>query len=203
MKKYCYIGIILAVVTFSSCIKQLEKKFTGTTVAEIDATVLNSVAAGVTFPILTRIPPAGRPVSTTVDSTLRRWSGTVKIRINLVGPQSGQEQTVGYTIFNSPITSVAFPATLTATQAPPTGQTPAQPAATLAVTDAVAGTHFAPLSGKAVFPANSSFAFIDLNVLNNGAAAGQARFLGIRLDSSGTVMPSVNYRSLGLVIDQR
>jgi hypothetical protein len=52
-------------------------------------------------------------------------------------------------------------------------------------------------------PANSSFGYLDIQILNAGASAGQAKFLGIQLDSTGTLMPSVNYRSLGLVIDQR
>ena len=187
----------------TSCIKQLEKTYSGQTVAELDATVLNSVASGVTYPILTRIPPSARPVSNSVDSTLRRFNGTIRIRVNLVGAQSKQDETIGYTIFASPITSIAFGATLTSAQAPPTGQTPSQPAATLAVSTAVAGTHYAPLSGKATFPAGSSFAFIEVNVLNNGPAAGQGRFVGIKLDSTGTILPSINYRELGFVIDQR
>ena len=203
MKRNNYIVLLIAIFLFSSCIKQIEKKFAGTAVAEIDAAVLNSVAATVTYPILTRIPAAGRPVSTTTDSTLRRFNGLVKIRINFVGALSDKEQTVGYRLFDSPISSIFFPATLTASQAPPTGQTPAQASGTVAISNAVAGTHYTALSGKAIIPAGSSFGFIDLPIINNGAAAGQARFLGITLDSTGTVLPSLNYRSVGLVIDQR
>ncbi len=203
MKKHLFGGLGIIAIMLASCIKQIDKTFTGNTVAEVDAAVLNSVASGVSYPILTRIPPAGRPVSTTVDSTLRRFSGTVKVRINLVGPQSDQEQTIGYTIFNSPITTISFPATLTATQAPPTGQTPALPSATLSVSSAVAATHYTTLNGKAVIPPKSSFGYIDINVINNGPVAAQGRFIGITLDSTGTVLPSVNYRNLGLVIDQR
>jgi hypothetical protein len=203
MKRTFNIIVAFATLLLSSCIKQIEKTFTGAPVAEIDAAVLNSVASGVSYPILNRIPAGGRPVVTTVDSTLRRWAGTVRVRVNLVGPQSKQERTVGYRIFESPVTTFAFPATLTASQAPPSGQTPAQPSATLNISNAVAGTHYTALSGIATVPADSSFAYINVNVLNNGSAAGQGRFLGITLDSSGTILPSLNYRSLGLVIDQR
>lgn len=192
---------IIAVIAIASCfaatgcIKQLEKTYTGDTVVEIDATVLNATATGVTYPILTRKPRQGFQVATS-DSTLRRLSGTVSFRVNLVGPQSSKEETIGYKIFSSPITSVSFPATAS-------GQTPSQAAGTLAVSDAVAGIHYAPLSGKITIPANSSYGFIDVQILSPAATAGQARFLGIKLDSSGSVMPSPNYLQLGMLIDQR
>lgn len=187
-----------------SCIKQIDKRYTGNSVVEFDATTLNSVAAGVSYPILTRIPFGGRPIVAAADSTLRRWSGTVRIRINLVGPQSDEDQTVGYKVFGgSPVATIAYGATLTAAQAPPTGQTPSQPAATLTVTDAIAGTHYTALSGMVTIPANSSYGYIDVAVRNNGAAAGQAKFLGLQLDSSGTLKPNPNYNKIGITIDQR
>lgn len=163
---------------------------------EIDATPLNSAAVGVNYPILTRVVPQGRPVAT-VDSTLRRYTGTVKVRVNLVGPQSDKEETIGYRVeTTSPVPTIAFPATIS-------GQTPSAAAATLTVASAVAGTHYAPLSGKVTIPAKSSFGYIDVQILNAGPSAGQARYLSIRLDSTGSLLPSVNYRQLGLAIDQR
>ena len=195
MKKNIFYLSCIALL-FSSCIKQLEKTYTGKAVAEIDATPLNSNAVGVNFPILTRVISEGRPVSTTVDSTLRRFAKTVKVRVNLVGPQSDKEETVGYKVVGSPITSISFPATIS-------GQTPSRAAGTLNVSDAIAGTHYTALSGRVTIPAKSSFGYIDIQVLEGSAIAGQARYIGIRLDSSGTIMPSVNYAQLGLVIDQR
>ena len=196
MKKslICLFG---AAVLLSSCIKQIEKEFAGKTVVEIDASPLNSNAVGVSFPISTRVLPQDRPIATAVDSTLRRFQTTpVRVRLNLVGPQSAKEETVGYKVFSSPITTISFPATIS-------GQSPTRAAGTLNVSDAVAGTHYTALSGKVTIPANSSFGFIDIQVLNAGAAAGQGRFIGIRLDSSGSLMPSVNYMQIGMVIDQR
>lgn len=181
---------------FGSCIKQVEKKFTGDPVVEIDATPLNSVAAGVNYPVLVRIPVGGRP-TTTADSTLRRWAGTVRIRVNLVGPHMSTDQTVGYKVFTgSPVPTIAFPATIG-------GQTPSASGATLTVVDAVAGTHYNALPGTVTIPANSSFGYIDVVVRNNGATAGQARFIGIQLDSSGTLKPNPNYNKIGIAIDQR
>jgi hypothetical protein len=202
MKKiFLYISLP---IVLGSCIKQLDKKFTGAPVVEIDATPLNSVATGVTYPVITRIPTDAKPIVNSRDSSLRRWNGTVKIRVNLVGPQMAQDQTVGYKIFTtSPVATIAYAATLTAAQAPPTGQTPSAAAATLNVLPAIEGTHFEALSGKVTIPANSSFGYINVVIRNNGATAGQARFLGIQLDSTGTLLPNPNYNKLGLTIDQR
>jgi hypothetical protein len=185
----------LFILSLSSCIKQLDKTFTGQSVAEIDAAVLNSSTAPAIYPIVTRVLPEGKPISTTLDSTLRRLSRNVRVRINLVGPQSSKDETVGYTTFTSPITSIAFPATIT-------GQTPSRAAATLNVSDAVAGTHYTALSGKVTIPAGTSFGYIDISILA-ATAATQARFIGIRLDNTGSIPPSENYKELGLVIDQR
>ncbi len=202
MNKVFSFFIIISLFALSSCIKNEEKLYTNQ-LAEFDATSWNANAAGVTYPILTRIPAFNRAASTSLDSTLRRFSGTIRVRVNLLGPTSKQEQTVGYSTFASPITTVSFPATLTAAQAPPAGQTPAQPAAPLAVTDAIAGTHYATLNGMVTIPADSSFGYINIQILNSGATAGQARFLGLQLNETGSVKPSVNYSQVGLVIDQR
>ncbi len=196
MKQLKYITVFGMLFFFASCIKQIDKTINGPVVAEIDATPLNSSNATAGYPVLTRIPAFARPVST-ADSTLRRLNGIVKIRINLVGPQSGTDQTVGYKIMPAtPLTTIAFPATAS-------GQTPAAAAATLSVSNATVGTHFTALSGLCTIPANSSFGTIDVSVLNSVASAGQARFLGIQLDSTGTIKPNPNYNRLGLILDQR
>jgi hypothetical protein len=186
----------------ASCIKQLDKKFSGTPVAEIDATPLHSPATGVTYPVMTRVPGLARPVITTgatADSTLRRFSGTVRIRVNLVGPQSNEDETVGYKVFTGPPSpTIAFPATVATN-----GQFPTAPAATLSLLDAVPGTHYNQLPGIVTIPANSSFGFIDVVIRNNGPTAGQARFIGIQLDSTGTLLPNPNYNKIALAIDQR
>jgi hypothetical protein len=197
MKKNIYVlAGLISILSLSSCIKQIDKTFQGNTVVEIDPTVLNSANATAGYPVLTRIPADGIPLRT-ADSTLRRLNGIVRIRLNLVGPQSDQPQTIGYKVMTaSPITSVAFPATAT-------GQTPSMASGTLTVTNAVAGTHYTALSGTCTIAAKSSYGFIEVPIINGGATAGQARFLGIQLDSSGTLKPNPNYNKIGLAIDQR
>ncbi len=195
MKKIIqFLVIIVTAFSLASCIKN-DPVILNNTVAEFDATAVNSNAAGLTYPIIGRIPGYGRAANT-LDSTLRRYAQTVKIRVNLVGPQSGTAETVGYEVFSTPVTTFTMPATIT-------GQTPSAAGGSLTVTDAVAGTNFTALSGMVTIPPNSSFGFLDLPILNPGPTAGSGRFIGLRLNDKGTIKASFNYRDLGLVIDQR
>lgn len=195
MKSKLLIILFAVVGILPACIKNDPVLFTGTQ-AELDPAAYNANAAGLTYPILTRKPVAGRAASTTADSTIRRYAQTLQIRVNLIGAQTNQDRTVGYEVFGSPITSVAMPATIT-------GQSPPAGAANLAVSDAVAGTHYVALSGTVTIPANSSFGIINVQILNPGPTAGTARFIGIRLNDSGNIKPATNYGQVGLVIDQR
>lgn len=187
------VGLLLF---FTGCIKNDPVLVTGRQV-EIDATSWNSNFAGLTYPVIGRIPGYGR-VANTTDSTLRRFPQTIRIRVNLIGAQlSSTTETLGYEVATTtPITTFSMPATIAA-------QTPAAAAAILALSNAVAGTHYAALSGKITFPANSSFGFIDITILNPGPTAGEGRYLGLKLNSTGSLKPAVNYSELGLVIDQR
>ncbi len=186
---------ILTLISITGCIKNDPVLVEGRQV-EFDATSWNSNAAGLTYPIMVRIPGYGR-VANTTDSTLRRYPQTVRIRVNLIGAQLTSPETVGYEVTTtSPIASIAMPATIS-------GQTPSAAGATLIVSNAFAGTHYTTLSGKVTFPINSSFAFLDIPILNAGAIAGEGRYIGLKLNNTGSLKPAVNYSELGLVIDQR
>jgi len=209
MKKLVSYILVFGFLSFlgSGCIKNPDTLFTGS-LAELDAATWNANSVGVTYPIMNRTPAFGRALTTACpDSTLRRFSGTIRIRVNMVGPQSSKEETVGFKIFTSPITTTTAPASLLNTSAAGTAcrQEPAIAASTVTVTDAVAGTHYNITSGanKVTIPPNSSFGFIEITILNNGATAGSSRFLGIELDDTGTVKANPNYNKIGLLIDQR
>ena len=205
MKRIYFILIIIGAISFNGCIKNDPVIFKGT-VVELDAAIWNANGAGLTYPILTRVPAANRALTNACpDSTLRRYPQTIKVRINLVGAQSTKDIPVTYEVFGSPITTVAFPATIAANAGLgcPTAQTPSAAAATLTVSDAVAGTHYAALSGTVTIPPNSSFGYIDIQILNPGPTAGTARFIGIRLKDNENVKVSANYKEAGFVIDQR
>ena len=226
MKKIqLYVLFLFVLIGSINCIKNKLQTWTGV-VTEIDAASWNANGPGVTYPFIVRIPVAGRAAATSCpDSTLRRYSGSFQIRINLVSAHSSKDETVGYEIFTKPVDSVAFPQTLgyscaipvptsTCRQIPmmdgsPSGTFPAPPNscvlnnARLAVFDAVAGTHYSALSGTVTIPKDSSFGYINIQILNPGISRNEARFLGIRLNSSGSIKPSQNYKEIGLFIDQR
>ena len=66
---------------------------------------------------------------------------------------------------------------------------------------AAAGTHFTTLSGTTTIPANSSFGFITVSVLNPGATTG-TKDLVLQLTNNESVTANVNYAKVGLRIAQ-
>jgi hypothetical protein len=67
---------------------------------------------------------------------------------------------------------------------------------------AVAGTHFTALSGMGSIPANSSFGFITINVLNPGVSSSTPAVLVLELTSNANFGVSANYAKVGLSISQ-
>ncbi|HVG42315.1 MAG TPA: DUF4843 domain-containing protein [Chitinophagaceae bacterium] len=172
MKKLGIFFLFLSLVTISlsSCIKNEEPIYNGA-VVEMDAATWNANSVGVTYPILTRQPAAGRASASanTADSTITRRSGTVQLRVNLVGAQRATDTEVTYVVD--------------------------------ATSTAVAGTHFTALPGKLVIPANSSYGFINVPILNPGATTG-TKDLIITLTGGTNVSVNENYKTVGLRISQ-
>lgn len=160
--------MLLSVSLFSCDKLKEEKRILDGAFVEIDATVLNNPVSGKDFPLLTRIPAGGRPVLTT-DPSLTRTSGLVKLRVNLVAPQSATAEKLTYKVI------------------------PAE-------TTAVAGTHYT-MSGTLEIPANSSFGYIEVQVLDPGATTG-VKDLVIELESNGSLKANPNYNKVGLRIAQ-
>jgi hypothetical protein len=99
MKKVQIILGLFALVLASSCIKNEQAVFDNQTVVEWDAASWNANAAGLTYPILTRVPGYGR-AATTADPLLTRTApGIKKFRVNLVGGQRPTATRVYYTVF--------------------------------------------------------------------------------------------------------
>ena len=177
MKKYSFIAYIgLASLLFSSCIKEDVKTFQGNPVIEFDATVFNSVTAGFTYPILTRAAGYGRGVSTTLDPSITRTSGTVKLRVNLVGPQRSADEVFTYRVI-----------------------TDAVPVAPNAL--AVVATHFSA-SNTFTIPANTSFGEVTITVLNTGISSATPREVHLELEGNGKVGASANYKKVAIRISQ-
>ena len=178
MKKYSFIAYIgLASLLFSSCIKEDVKTFQGNPVIEFDAAVFNSVTAGFTYPILTRAAGYGRGVSTTLDPLITRTtSTTVKLRVNLVGPQRSTDEVFTYRIISDAV--------------------PVAPNAL-----AVVATHFSA-SNTFTIPANTSFGEVTITVLNTGISSTTPREVHLELEGNGKVAASANYKKVAIRIAQ-
>lgn len=181
--------LITVAITLFSCKKLEEDRFIydGPPQIEFDATSLNAVASGKTYPFLVRVPGYGRPVITTAnaatgvvaDPLLTRTSGTVKFRVNLITAQQNTDQVITYRVV--------------ATEKDATG-------ADVPATTAVSGVHYTT-SGTFTIPANSSYGEITVQILNPGATSG-TKDLVLELVGNGTVKATANYSKLGLRISQ-
>ena len=96
---------VAAMFSLTSCIKQ-ENYVIKELQVEFDAASWNARAAGVTYPILTRVPPYGMPIATT-DPLISRASGIIRFRVNLIGAQQRTQQTLNYSVITSASTAVS------------------------------------------------------------------------------------------------
>jgi hypothetical protein len=68
-------------------------------------------------------------------------------------------------------------------------------------TTAIEGTHY-NISGQAVIPANSSFADVQIQILNPGAGIGSVDLV-LELVGNGAVKASKRYKRVGIRISQQ
>jgi len=177
MKNNITILMMLAsVLSLTSCIKQIDKTFTGATVIEFDATVLNTATSPYTYHVATRTPPYGIQTTTANSTAITRTIGQVKLRVNLVGAQIPSEQQLEYKV----VTDV----------------TPTSPNML-----ATQGTHF-NTGTKFTIPANSSFGEITIDVLNTGVSSTNPREVHLELVGNESIKPSENYKRVGIRIAQ-
>src|SRR5688500_10764424 len=92
--------VIVSLLLFSACIKNDPVLFTDAQ-TEFDAASWNANAAGLTYPLFTRVPGFGR-AATTADPLITRTSGTIRVRVNLVGAKSKTDRTIDYAVFDPP-----------------------------------------------------------------------------------------------------
>jgi hypothetical protein len=96
---------IATLFTMVGCIKQNDLTFKGLQV-EFDAASWNARGAGVTWPVLSRVPPYGMPVAA-ADPLITRASGTIRFRVNLIGAQQATAQTINYSVVAASTTAVS------------------------------------------------------------------------------------------------
>ena len=188
MKKNIFI-ISLLVFSLTSCIKETKVTFEDSK-AEFDVASYNAKFGATDFALATRVPGEGRPFIG-ADQFITRATTNLRFRVNLVGAQRGSASTVKYNTF-----AVGTSAGASITYGAPIS-------ATLPILDAAAGTHFTALSGTCTIPANSSFGYIDIPVINPGVSVNQTRLLGLELVGGGDIGPSVNYRKVVFAISQK
>jgi hypothetical protein len=178
MKRKLSIAVLFTVMLFSSCIKEETKTFTGDTVIEFDAAVLNTATTPYTYFATTRVPVYGLTVSATNSPTLitRSLATPVKLRVNLVGPQFSTDQLISYQVINTPV--------------------PVSPNML-----AVSGTHYTT-GGTFTIPANTSFGEVTINIVNPGVSSTNPREVHIELVGNADVKPSENYKRVAIRITQ-
>src|SRR5688500_8280221 len=97
MKRNNILFFVGLLITLAGCIKNEEVVYQRNPVVEFDAATWNAKASGLNYPILTRVPPVGRAANTN-DPSLRRTSGTITLRVNLVGPQMTTDTEINYEV---------------------------------------------------------------------------------------------------------
>jgi len=105
MKRIFFITTIIAAFALNGCIKNDEVIYQDT-VVEFDAAIWNANGAGLTYPILTRVPAQGVATGSG-QPTLTRSSGTIQLRVNLVGAQRSTPTTFTYQVVGAESTAVA------------------------------------------------------------------------------------------------
>ncbi len=98
MKRLFILTGFLSILFLGSCIKNEENIFVQS-VVEFDAAAYNANAAGLTFPLLTRVPGYGRAASTADPVLSRSNTGIKKFRVNLIGGQLPTPTKVFYQVF--------------------------------------------------------------------------------------------------------
>ncbi len=169
---------LMVLFSFSSCIKQIDKKFSGDSVAEFDLAVLNPATPPYPYYVSLRVPPFGLPVTTANSPTVinRSLTTPVKLRVNLVGPQRENDEVMTYKVL--------------------TDVTPTSPNLV-----AVQGTHF-NTGTTFTIPAKSSFGEIEIQILNTGTASTNPREVHLEIVGNSNIKPSENYKKAAIRIAQ-
>lgn len=184
MKKLLLAFFAFIAFAATSCIENEDIVFKGELV-EMDAATWNANTTGKDYPVLTRVPAPGRNVYTATtngfpaDPLITRSTGKIKLRVNLVGAQQSVDQVISYGI----VPNETFVS------------------GTIAADAAVKGTHYNTGSTFTI-PANSSFGFIEIDVINPGTALAKDQLIVIELIGNDKFKPSANEKRVGLVINK-
>jgi hypothetical protein len=104
MKRTIQIIAVCFTVLLSSCIKNDAVIFDGAQV-EFDAATWNAKAAGLTYPVLSRVPAVGTN-TTTAQPAITRSTGSFTVRVNLIGAQQNTDTEFSYRVVAAESTAV-------------------------------------------------------------------------------------------------
>lgn len=90
MKKSFLIVVTGISLLLTGCIKNEIPTFQGAQI-EWDAAAWNANTVGLTYPMMTRVPAYGA-ATTTSSFLINRFSDTIKLRVNLIGPQTDKDR---------------------------------------------------------------------------------------------------------------
>ncbi|RAU83933.1 hypothetical protein [Pontibacter arcticus] len=181
MKKILFALLAFVSLAATSCIENDEitptKEF-----IEIDAATYNSNALGKDYPVLNRKPGEGRQVltqGTTADPLISKSTGIIKLRVNLVARQSDVAQEFTYVVVPNETYTTA----------------------TINGEAAVQGTHF-KTSGKFTIPANSSFGYIELEILNSVEPLATEKLIVLEIQGNAKYSPNPTDKRVGILINK-
>jgi hypothetical protein len=100
MKKIITFSIMSCILFLTGCVKNELTVYKGS-VVEFDAATWNANSTGLTYPMMTRVPTvnAATPTSgATAAPIITRATGTVSLRVNLVGAQRSTATTFNYVV---------------------------------------------------------------------------------------------------------
>lgn len=169
MKKIFASGIVLMLFTLTGCVKNDLTLYQDAAKIEWDAASWNANSVGVTYPFMTRVPTQNAATPTSQPS-LTRTTGTVQLRVNLVGALRTADTNFDFIVAGAEST-------------------------------AVSGKHYTAITGRGTIPANSSFGYVNIDILNPGATTGTVDIV-LQLIDNSSISASVNYAKLGLRIAQ-
>jgi hypothetical protein len=96
MKKIITFSIMSCILFLTGCVKNELTVYKGS-VVEFDAATWNANSAGLTYPMMTRVPTLNAATPTSAAS-LTRATGTVSLRVNLVGAHRSTATTFNYVV---------------------------------------------------------------------------------------------------------
>jgi len=169
---------------FASCVKNEDTVFTQPLV-EIDWATYNARTSGYPFTLFTRVPQEpGRGVYNSANSyggidpvLARTYTDTIRMRINLVGPQMSSAQTFQMRVAQEFTTAKEGSAT-----------TP--------------GAHFELIDKTVTIPANQSYGFARWVVRNPGPTNNLPVTVVFQLVGNSAVPVSENFQYIGWSINQ-